>query len=207
MAGGVFKLSLHGSGHWQSAIASGTGFPGTEAERIGRAWKRPAEVIPGWTRAFEVWIPNTAVVPWAHTRPEKTDDVHWFDPPPPLGDPASVFGIWLAGPEVPLDTDEWPVINGYANDALTRFPLANGDTVWLTRVSTSIAHDARKRIDGYMVEHTPEMSLAMGAQPGDVVVGCTVLDMDDTHDDPRAAVSKWFEAPFEFRPGPRAAAR
>jgi hypothetical protein len=102
-----------------------------------------------------------------------------------------------------LDTAEWPVFNGYANDALTRFPLANGDTVWLIRVSTSIANDDRKRIDTHMVKHVSELSAAMRAQPGDVVAGCTILGFDDTHDDPATAVPKWIEAPFEFTPGPR----
>lgn len=112
-----------------------------------------------------------------------------------------MFGIWIAAPDVALDTTDWPVMHGHANDAITRFPLANGETVWLIRVSVSLAAADRARMNSLVAAQASQLASAMGASPGDVIAGSTILEFDDQHDDRRAAASKWIEAPFDFTPG------
>src|SRR5687767_14251758 len=64
--GGTLKVSLHVSGRWRTAFTSESASrgvpwlqPGTD--RALEKWNRPAEFVPGVTRAFVVTIPSSEV--------------------------------------------------------------------------------------------------------------------------------------------------
>lgn len=193
MLGGRHKVSLHPSGDWRIAHPYESGLRRPDGTRIIQRWQRPEEYPAGWTRAFEIWIPRSELLrppPY----PEKTDGVAWFDTPPPLGHPVSVFAVWLAGPEVPLDTESWPRIDGYLNEAITRFPLANGETVWLIRMAISISSDQFAELQRIKARVAKNLtSQIKDPQRGDLLLARTLMPADAGPEGPRGGSMKLIE--------------
>ena len=75
--GGIQKVSLHRSGDWRyqwtSEQAAKPGLSGKG--RIIEQWTRPSEALPGWTEAFQIWIPNDELTTYAGI-PAPTDQYY-----------------------------------------------------------------------------------------------------------------------------------
>lgn len=193
MLGGVHKVSLHPSGDWRIAHPYESGLRSVDGTRVIRRWQRQEEYPAGWTRAFEIWIPRSELMP-PPPYPEKTGNVIWFDTPPPLGHPVSVFAIWLAGPGVPLDTEDWPRVDGYLNEAITRFPLANGETVWLIRMAISIGSNEAAELKNAKLRIAESVtSQITDSRPGDLLFARTFAPFDAVPDGPKDGPMKLIE--------------
>jgi hypothetical protein len=64
LTAGEIKISLHQSGSWQhgftAAGKAAASLPPGESRHF-TIWQRPAEIVPGWTRAVRIIIPDTAL--------------------------------------------------------------------------------------------------------------------------------------------------
>jgi hypothetical protein len=143
---GVYKVSLHGSGDWRIAHPVESGIIRPDGTRIVERWTRPPEWREGWTRAFEVWVPRSEVVPPLPLL-EKLTKVHWTPTPIRVGDPVVVFGVFLSAPDVPLTSEWWPGRQRNDSEVLTKAKLASGEAVWLIRFEHELAEDERASLE------------------------------------------------------------
>jgi len=61
---GYIKISLHESGWWQHGFVSddrAKGFRLPGQRRQFAVWRRPAELVPGWTRAVQIVVPDASL--------------------------------------------------------------------------------------------------------------------------------------------------
>ena len=100
--GGRIKVNLHESGSWQygytseyerAECAAGR-WPDTS--RHWRIWKRPPEVLPGYTAAIKILVPPVALAD--RTQPTAKTPVHWMEA---VADRGIVFSVWIAKSSIP----------------------------------------------------------------------------------------------------------
>ena len=140
---GTYKISLHESGEWISALTSQSGARFDEiGSRRHRTWMRPSEFTPGWTQG------PSLLIPWVHwvgdfPQIEKLPrDLHWIPGPPEHG--KLTVTVLFAAPEVPPDSIQ--SVSQHGDHILGHLPLSNGETVWLqARWSTMSSSELRGR--------------------------------------------------------------
>ena len=138
---GHIKISLHESGSWQHGFVSNEraeGFRLRGQSRHFAVLRRSAELLPGWTRAVQIMIPDASL----QVRPSRST------PKKPIVDlllaPASdttVAEIWLESKGSPTP----PPLRGSQLAGRLRQP--NGDTVWVAAHRLTLPWDPYRRYD------------------------------------------------------------
>lgn len=146
MLGGIQKVSLHGSGKWRIAFDDPESpFIPAGEDRATTKWDRPAELTPGWTRAFAVVIPASEVVRGKAVirRPHQ---VYWAAKPE--GDAAVEFNLFISAPHV-TSLREWPGRDSMGTRPVFRAALGNGEHVWLLEQVVDIPASARQQFEDH----------------------------------------------------------
>src|SRR5688572_17554221 len=103
--GGVYKVSLHGSGKWRIAFEGPRSpFIPEGGDRATTKWNRPADLAPGWTRGFSVAVPASEVV---EGKAVVADPHKLYWAPKPAGEAAVEFHLFLSPPQV-TGVADWP---------------------------------------------------------------------------------------------------
>lgn len=128
---GSLKVSLHVSGQWQHSFTS----PGIAARfnkptRHIERWTRPPGLGPGVTLAYRI------IVPWSSATLRRADgkdmpETVWV-PQPPEGHLVE-FQIWFTGPSARVST--WPGQRSRGTVLVSKVPLANAESVWVTALT------------------------------------------------------------------------
>jgi len=136
------KVSLHESGSWQHGfinadLAQQYGPP--ESSRHFAIWDRPAELVPGWTRAAQVVVPASELQTRAKsgTQSRPVTQIPISDPPA-----AAVIEIWLEAPDSPgLSIQARPI---------GQLRQAGGGNVWVTARELLLPWDRRREFADYV---------------------------------------------------------
>lgn len=107
--GKCWHFSLHASGQWHMK----------ESGKQQVTWTRPAEVVPGYTRAVGIVQP----VAVAHREDQVAEDVVLV--PVALGADPTIFSIVIERPGANLN-NSWPGKNADRSTLVGRIPLAAG---------------------------------------------------------------------------------
>jgi hypothetical protein len=107
--GKCWHFSLHASGQWHMK----------ESGKQRVTWTRPAEVVPGYTRAVSIVQP----VAVAHREDQVAEDVVLV--PVALGADPTIFSIVIERPGANLN-NSWPGKNADRSTLVGRIPLAAG---------------------------------------------------------------------------------
>lgn len=139
LAGRFIKVSLHESGSWQHGFISddkAQGFRSPGQPRHFTTWQRPEEIIPGWTRAVRIIIPDAALQarPSPGTAKKPVADLLAI----PGGD-TSIVEIWLES-AVNLTP---PPLRGSQLAGRLRQP--GGGTVWVVGQRMTLPWDPYQR--------------------------------------------------------------
>ena len=139
LAGRFIKVSLHESGSWQHGFISddkAQGFRSPGQPRHFTIWQRPDEIIPGWTRAVRIIIPDAALQtrPSPGTLKKPVADLLAI----PGGD-TSIVEIWLES-AVNLTP---PPLRGSQLAGRLRQP--GGGTVWVVGQRMTLPWDPYQR--------------------------------------------------------------
>jgi hypothetical protein len=140
-----FKVSLHQSGRWRAGFTKpDSPFLPKGADRAVHKWSRPAELAPGWTRAFEVGIPASEVTP-PKLPGAKLPAVCWLSEPP-AGHAVHV-DIFFAASDA--DLTDWPGKVSMGTYPIHHALLARGETIVLLAHAAKVADDVARNIDDY----------------------------------------------------------
>lgn len=136
------KVSLHSSGDWRDAftkehVAKGSPFVVSDQDRTLDRWKRPAEFVPGATKAYMIVVPSSEVTAPRH--PEAYSlfrqklggkAVVWV-PAAPEGY-ATHFTVLFTRPEATAATlPGWPGRKSMGTRFIWTHELPNGQSVWI----------------------------------------------------------------------------
>ena len=129
---GEMKGSLHESGSWQYGLTvqrekAGKPIPGwTSSSRHLKIWQRPAEFLPGLTRAVSIFVPTSEL----QVLPETTKwDGCTVIPAAPLGCGIEVI-LLFAKPAVRLD-GRWPGEQDAETKLLAAWDLPSGERFYI----------------------------------------------------------------------------
>jgi hypothetical protein len=143
-AAGHIKISLHESGWWQHGFVSGDkakGFRLPGQRRQFAVWRRPAELVPGWTRAVQIVVPDASLQARASRSTAKKPvlDISTAG----AGD-TTVIEFWLESPEPhqPLSLD--------GSRAITRLRQPNDTIVWVVARRLALPWDPYQRFGEYV---------------------------------------------------------
>ncbi len=169
---GHTKISLHESGSWQHGFVSderAKGFRLPEQLRHFAIWQRPAELLPGWTRAMQIVIPDASL----QARPSKsTATKPVVDILPVETGDTTVVEVWLESqePHQPLNLSDSRII--------ARLRQPNGVIVWVVAHRLALTWDPSQRF----AEHiTAAHDAAIEQQPnwtGDEPLSICLHDPD-----------------------------
>ena len=141
MALGFYKVSLHESGQWISALTKESGSAFSSGDRRHRSWQRPGEFRPGWTQGPGLIFP---FVPWPtfELSDDVPTDVVWVSCPSPGTNVQVVVLFSSAG----SDPDEIHQVSQPGDLVVGSMVLANGETVWLQARVIPMTADAARGI-------------------------------------------------------------
>jgi hypothetical protein len=139
------KASLHGSCRWRIALDEESPFVASGEDPAKIKWTRPAEMVPGWTRAFVVAIPEPSVCA-SNAIVSKPDQVYWAEMPPP--ETAVEFNVFLSHPDVSPDSG-WPGRDSHATAVRFCAELDNGERVWVVEHRVLMPPEGRKQFDDF----------------------------------------------------------
>lgn len=159
--GSELKVSLH-PGFWyfgfteRHAGRESNLIPPGRDRRLHR-WERPAEFTPGWTRAFEIVVPESELVD--HGKAYEGAQAIWL--PAPASGQSVHFNLLLSKPGAPRGRRGFPTAEGYesVSEIVTRLGLSTGEDVWV------IAHV--QPTDPTDSEKIQDVRTRMGAAAGD----------------------------------------
>lgn len=157
LVAGEIKISLHQSGSWQHGFTSddkAKGFRLPEQRRHFTIWQRPEEVMPGWTRAVRILIPDAALQERTSLATAKKPVADLLTTPD--GD-TTIAEIWL---ESAANTTP-PPLEG--TQIAGRLSQPGGGTVWIVGQRVGLPWDPYQRF-GQMV--AAARSEAMRLNPG-----------------------------------------
>lgn len=154
---GEIKISLHETGSWQHGFtadgkAKDSLLPGQS--RHFTIWQRPGEIVPGWTRAVRIIIPDAAlqVRPSPGTQKKPVANILTL----PVGD-TTIAEIWLESPAAASP----PPLMGSQLAGRLRQP--DGGIVWVVEQRTTLPWDPHQR---FSQEITATRSSALKLKPG-----------------------------------------
>jgi hypothetical protein len=134
---GNIKVSLHASGDWRHAFSSEhykkpAPFAPSKRRRVIKRWSRPREFALGYTRAFQILIPDQHIV-------TPQDDgihglgVHWIERP---GSDRELCLSFILGP---LTAAGWPGRDTMGTQLITQRDLGSGERLWILAHSYELA--------------------------------------------------------------------
>lgn len=139
LTAGEIKVSLHQSGSWQHGFTTSGKAAASLSSRQSRhftIWQRPAEIVPGWTRAVRIIIPDAALqarpAPGTSAKP-----VAGLLTTP--GSDATIAEIWL---ESAANLTPPPLAGSQLAGRLSQ---PSGGTVWIVGRRTSLPWDPFQR--------------------------------------------------------------
>ncbi len=128
--GGTLKASLHESGNWHIAYNQDVferdvkGAIPKQKDRFITKWPRHKDIAPGFTLAFRIATPWSAITNLIEK--SKTKNVTWLpNAPKPK---ATEIDIIFTQPKVLVS--DWPGSCSMGTSLIGSMPLENGETVW-----------------------------------------------------------------------------
>ena len=128
--GGFLKTSLHESGEWHTAYWQSVfeehvkGTSPTHKDRYIEKWPRPPEISPGFTLAFRIVTPWSAVT--NAIEGSNLKEIIWLPNAPESK--ATEIDILMSKPTTPVSG--WPGKQSMGTSLIGSIPLENGETVW-----------------------------------------------------------------------------
>ena len=128
--GGFLKTSLHESGEWHIAYSQRAfeehvkGTSPTHKDRYIEKWPRPPEILSGFTLAFRIVTPWSAVT--KAIEGSKVKGVIWLSNAPETK--ATEIDILISKPTTPVSG--WPGKQSMGTSLVGSISLENGETVW-----------------------------------------------------------------------------
>ena len=172
-AAGHIKISMHESGSWQHGFISNEraeGFRLPGQSRHFAIWPRPAELLPGWTCAVRIIIPDASLQarPCPGTQRKPVVDIV----PMPESD-ATLAEIWLESVSAPTP----PPLRGA--QLAGRLSQPSGDTVRVVAYRLALPWDPYRRFSEIV---RTAHSMAIRKKPdwtGDPPLSICLHDPDD----------------------------
>lgn len=133
---GDLKVSLHPSGDWRHAFSrehyrQPAPFAPPKRRRAFSKWRRAAEFSPGYTRAFQILVPDEHIVTPQDAAIHDLD-VCWAPSP---GPGREVYFTGILGPQ---DSEGWPGGDTMGTRLVHQEDLGNGERLWLVWHSESM---------------------------------------------------------------------
>ena len=172
LVAGEIKISLHQSGSWQHGFisadkAKGLRLPGQP--RHFTIWQRPEEIVPGWTRAVRILIPDAALQPRASYSTPKKPVTDLLATP---GGDATIAEIWLESA-----TNQTPPPLKEAQLA-GRLSQAGGGTVWIVGRRATLPWDPYQRFGQIVATARSEAIRLNPGWAGDPALSICLHDPD-----------------------------
>lgn len=129
--GGILKASLHQSGSWQVGYSKESWnqkeecLPERQTTRHIEIWPRPSDIAPGFTLAYRIITPATAVNV-IQDPPDPQKPIVWISCPPGK---AVEIDIVITAPTVKVSN--WPGKNGKNTNFVDFFVLSSRETIWI----------------------------------------------------------------------------
>lgn len=141
---GHIKVSLHESGWWQHGFVSddeAKGFRLPQQRRQFAVWRRPAELVPGWTRAVQIVVPDASLQVRASRSTAKKPvlDISTAG----AGD-TTVVEFWLESPE------PHQPLNLGGSRAIARLRQPDDTIVWVVARRLALPWDPCQRFGEYV---------------------------------------------------------
>lgn len=136
------KVSLHSSGDWREAytaehVAKGSSFLAPGQDRTTDKWERPAEFVPGATKAFMIVVPSSEVTTPRH--PEANNafrqklggkPIVWV-PAAPEGYATHFTVLFTRSEATDAALPGWPGRKSMGTRFIGRNELPNSQSVWI----------------------------------------------------------------------------
>ena len=166
-----FKASLHASGSWRVGFSRDdhpAAPPGQD--RAMHKWRRPEEMAPGWTRAFQVGVPSKDVVRPRLTKHAADAKVHWVQRP--AARMGVFFDVFIAAATADL-RENLPGRDSMGTRLIFDAPLATSETLCLLVHEDAFDHSHIPR------EEIARQAAAVAAHEGEDIRAAAITLIND----------------------------